>query len=234
MHYQFIQPAIFLDRPNRFIAVCRYDGQIVNVHVKNTGRCKELLIPGTTVYLEKSSNPNRKTQWSLIAVEKGDRLINMDSQAPNAIAAEGLLDGKISLFPDSQETILSLKREVLFGKSRFDLLLHTQKQEMFLEVKGVTLEENGAVFFPDAPTQRGVKHLHELVEAVKQGFSAGILFIVQMKDVSYFSPNRKTHPEFADALLYAAKHGVTVQAYDCEVSPDCIAVSCQIPCRLEG
>lgn len=234
MHYQFIQPATFLDRPNRFIAVCRYDGQIVNAHVKNTGRCKELLVPGSTVYLEKSSNPNRKTQWSLIAVEKGDRLINMDSQAPNTIAAEGLLDGKISLFADPQETILSLKREVAFGKSRFDLFLQTQKREMFLEVKGVTLEENGAVFFPDAPTQRGVKHLHELVEAVNQGFSAGILFIVQMKEVSYFSPNRKTHPEFAEALLYAANHGVTVQAYDCEVSPDCIAVSGQIPCRLGG
>lgn len=212
MKYNNIKQAIFLKRLNRFVALCFLDGEETLCHVKNTGRCRELLIEGAVCYLEKSSNPNRKYIYSLISVVKGDRLINMDSQAPNTAAFEWLKGG--GLFDD----ITTLKREVSFGKSRFDIYFEHGGKKAFLEVKGVTLENDGVVLFPDAPTERGVKHLNELCNCVDAGFEAYALFVVQMKGVSHFSPNFKTDPEFAKALKNANDKGVKILCYDCNVS----------------
>lgn len=222
MNYKNITQGIFLSRPNRFIAKVLIDGREETVHVKNTGRCRELLIPGCTVYLEKSENPLRKTPYDLIAVEKktenGTILINMDSQIPNACCAEFLpLSGLFS--PEAE-----IKREVKFGASRFDICVTDGEQKSFVEVKGVTLEKNGLALFPDAPTERGVKHVRELIEAKNQGFGAYIIFIIQMTGVHTFSPNREMHPEFADALLEAKRAGVKILAFDCLVTPDSINV----------
>jgi len=211
MKYSDVITGEFLSRPNRFIAYCRVDGEPVICHVKNTGRCKELLIPGTKVILQRGAAPNRKTPFDLIAVYKGQRLINMDSQAPNQAAAEFLP----KLFPGKR-----IRREVTCGESRFDF----QIGEGFLEVKGVTLEENGIVRFPDAPTERGVKHVRELTRLAQNGAETAILFVIQMKNVLYLEPNWTTHREFGEALQEAEQAGVKIFAYDCTVTEDSMTI----------
>lgn len=226
MHYPNIQQAIFLERPNRFIAHILVEGKEQLCHVKNTGRCKELLIPNTTIYVQHHDNPNRKTKYSLIAVQKEKLLINMDSQVPNQIVAEWLKTGKS--FPD----LKLVRPETVFGSSRFDFYLETSQKKIFMEVKGCTLEQNGVVMFPDAPTQRGVKHIQELILAKQQGYDAYLIFVIQMKEVRYFTPNRLTHPEFANVLLQAEKAGVNILAVDCIVTPDSIEIDQQVPIQL--
>lgn len=220
MKYKNIVKGIFKSRPNRFIAHVEVDGIEETVHVKNTGRCRELLRENVTVYLEKSSNPNRKTAYDLVAVEKvregkENLLVNMDSQIPNAVAFEWL-KGENPLFSENAK----VKREVTFGDSRFDLYVEDKDRKAFVEVKGVTLEHNGYALFPDAPTERGVKHINELVKAKEAGYEAYILFVIQMKEIHSFSPHREMHPDFAEALKNAYNKGVKVIAMDCVVTPD--------------
>ena len=219
MKYNRVIPGVFLKRPNRFIAHVCIHGKEEVCHVKNTGRCKELLVPGCTVYCAVSDNPNRKTKFDLIAVEKkvesSTLLINMDSQAPNAAVKEWLASGAS---PFGQIDLL--KPECRHGNSRFDFYLECNKRKIFIEVKGVTLEDDGVVLFPDAPTERGVKHVHELIQCHGEGYETYILFVVQMERARYFTPNRKTHPEFADALSEAKQAGVELLAYKCTVCPD--------------
>lgn len=224
MEYNNIVKGRFIDRPNRFIANCEINGKTEVCHVKNTGRCKELLVQGTTVYLQKSDNPNRKTQYDLIAVQKGERLINMDSQIVNSVALEYV--------PRLFDKIKFIKPEYTYGNSRFDIYIETETDKIFVEVKGVTLESGGVTAFPDAPTVRGVKHLKELQKAVKEGYKAFALFIIQMNDVKYFVPNRKTHPEFADELKKAAENGVNLLAFDCKVTPHSIEIDKRVPIKL--
>ena len=188
MKYEHIEPGIFHSRPNRFIAKVETGGREETVHVKNTGRCRELLVPGAKVYLERSGNPDRKTKWDLIAVEKGERMINMDSQAPNVLVKEWLEAG--NLFCD----LARIRPEYTYGNSRFDLYVEADGQKILMEVKGVTLEEDGRVRFPDAPSDRAVKHMEELKEAVKNGYQAYVFFVIQMKGVRFFTPNTDTHP----------------------------------------
>jgi len=226
MQYHNIRQARFLDRPNRFIAHADLDGEIITCHVKNTGRCKEFLLPGCRVLLEFSENPARKTPCDLVAVQKGTRLINMDSAAPNAVAGEWLQSGGLGFIPDT------LRPESVYGDSRFDFYLEHSGQRAFLEVKGVTLEENGVVRFPDAPTERGVKHIRGLCNAVRDGYEAYILFIIQMNDVTHFEPNRATHPAFAEALQTAADAGVTLLALDCDVTENAICAGNPVEIRL--
>lgn len=214
----------FLERPNRFIAKVSVDGTEETVHVKNTGRCRELLVPNATVYLEHWDTEHRKTKYDLIAVEKGDHLINMDSQAPNKVAAEYLP----ALFPD----YTYLKAEVKHGNSRFDFYLETPSEKWFIEVKGVTLEEDGIVRFPDAPTQRGVKHIEELTHCLSEGYRAMILFVVKMRDVSHLEPNDRTHPAFGEALRKAKAAGVRIEAVDCIVTPDSVTARASLPIKL--
>jgi sugar fermentation stimulation protein A len=216
MKYENIVKGVFLSRPNRFIAQVLIDGNEQTVHVKNTGRCKELLVKGNEVWLQKSDNPLRKTAYDLIAVKKGDLLINMDSQIPNAVAAEWLKKG--NLF--SKQAVI--KREVTFGNSRFDLFIEDGNRKAFVEVKGVTLENDGIASFPDAPTLRGVKHINELVKCTQCGFEAYIIFIIQMKGVHLFTPNYKTHREFGEALKSAQEKGVRIIALDCIVTESSI------------
>ena len=192
MRYQQVRRGLFLERPNRFIAHVELEGRTEVCHVKNTGRCRELLVPGAAVYLEASANPARKTRYDLIAVEKGDLLINMDAQAPNRVFGEWAAEHWPGL--------LSLRPEFTWEDSRFDFRLETEERVTFVEVKGVTLEENGEVRFPDAPTERGVKHLHELQRAVAEGCRAAVFFVVQMAGMKGFSPNERTHPAFGAAL----------------------------------
>lgn len=205
----------FVRRLNRFIALVEVDGAVETVHVKNTGRCAELLLPDVEVFLERSSNPLRKTAFSLISVRKGDRLINMDSQAPNEAVFEALSEGRIIEIGKLD----FLKREVRYRHSRFDFYGEQGDVRLFMEVKGVTLEEDGIVRFPDAPTARGTRHVEELVEAVRDGYTAYLLFLVQMKGVRYFTPNRLMDPAFAEALDMAARSGVHLLAYDSIVTP---------------
>ena len=216
MKYTNIVKGEFVDRTNRFIANVIVDNNIEVVHVKNTGRCKELLVKGCTVFLQKSDNPNRKTKYDLIAVQKGDRLINMDSQIVNFVALEYI--------PELFENIKLVKPEYKYGNSRFDIYVETEDEKIFVEVKGVTLENDGVVRFPDAPTERGVKHLKELQKAVTEGYKAYILFVIQMSDVKYFEPNVITHPEFAEELKRAKDNGVIPLAFDCAVTPDSITI----------
>lgn len=222
MKYKKVITGKFISRPNRFIAYVDIDGKKETVHVKNTGRCKELLVPECKVYLEVSSNPARKTKYDLIAVEKmrdgSPLLINMDSQAPNAATEEWLKKG--TLFSSSAV----IRREVTHGASRFDFYVEDGERKAFLEVKGVTLEENGVAMFPDAPTERGIKHICELAECVKQGYEAYLLFVVQMKDVYVVRPNDATHKAFGDALREAVEGGVKVLAYDCTVTADTLTI----------
>ena len=229
MRYTQVESGIFLRRPNRFIAHCLISGKEEVCHVKNTGRCRELLTPGCTVYLEFSANPSRKTRYSLIAVEKAGRLINIDAQAPNAVFYEALCKG---FCPDFAPTIAEIRREVPCGQSRLDFCLTTADGPCYVEVKGVTLETNGVVRFPDAPTERGCRHVRELCAMAKKGVQAAVVFIVQMEQVSYFTANWEMDPLFADALLQAQAAGVAVQAYRCKVRPDALELSETVPVRL--
>lgn len=227
MRYRNIIQAEFIERPNRFIAYVNVDGQRETVHVKNTGRCRELLIKGARVYLEKSDNPNRSTAYDLVAVEKGERLINMDSQAPNKVVEEWLLTK--ALFPDLRQ----VRPETKYGNSRFDFYVETAEQKIFIEVKGVTLEEDGVVRFPDAPSERAVKHVEELIQAKRDGYRVFVLFVIQMENVKYFMPNTATHEAFAKALLRAKKSGVEILAYDCKVTPDSLVINRPVPVWLK-
>ena len=213
MKYINIQPGIFQSRPNRFIAHCEINGLPEICHVKNTGRCKELLVPEAKVYLQKSDNPKRSTRYDLISVYKGDRLINMDSQAPNPAFKEWAVSGGVP-------GLTHIKGEVFYGSSRFDFYLEANGRKTFVEIKGVTLEENGIVMFPDAPTLRGVRHVEELCRSLSEGYDAMIVFIIQMSPVQRFIPNDRTHPEFGDALRHAQNKGVRLLALDCLVTPD--------------
>ena len=223
MKYERIETGFFLERPNRFIAYIEIAGQKETVHVKNTGRCAELLQPGATVYVQKADNPERKTQWDLIGVKKGKRMINMDSQIPNKVVEEWIRKG--NLFPDAA----LIKPETTYKQSRFDLYLEEGERKIFIEVKGVTLEQDGVVKFPDAPTERGVKHLNELCEAVKDGYEAYVFFVIQMKGVKYFTPNMKTHAAFGEALRNVQEQGVHILAYDCKVTKDSIEIGQEVP-----
>ncbi len=230
MKYTKVLKAKFLARPNRFIAHCEVDGRRETVHVKNTGRCRELLVPDATVYLAVSDNPDRKTKYDLIAVEKvtprGTIMINMDSQAPNAAAFEWIASGGI--FGEGA----IVRREVTYGKSRFDLYVEQGDRRAFVEVKGVTLEKDGIASFPDAPTERGIKHINELIAAKADGYEAIILFVVQMKGIDTFTPNDETHKAFGDALRYAAESGVKILAYDCTVTSDEMVVDASVNVKL--
>ena len=221
MRYERIQKAVFIERPNRFIAYAKLSGKRETVHVKNTGRCAELLRPGAVIYVQESDNPDRKTKWDLIAVEKpvkeGKRLINMDSQIPNKVVQEWIEQGRFI------SDVTLIKPETTYGNSRFDLYVEAGERKIFIEVKGVTLEEDGVCRFPDAPSERAVKHLEELIQAKKEGYEAYVFFVIQMKDVRYFTPNTDTHPEFAETLKKAQAAGVELLAYDCEVTPESIA-----------
>lgn len=215
MQYQNVVEGKFIDRPNRFIAHVDVGGQREVVHVKNTGRCRELLVPGAAVFLEKSSVPTRKTAYDLIAVMKGDLCINMDSQVPNQVAEEWLR---------KQLPAAKIRREVTWGNSRFDFYIEIDGRRIFMEVKGVTLEHGGITLFPDAPTLRGVKHLRELSACIEEGYEAWVLFVIQMKGVTEFRPHDAMHPEFGAALREAQAAGVRVLAYDCVVTPDSIEI----------
>lgn len=224
MKYNNIVKGEFVDRPNRFIANVIIDNNIEVCHVKNTGRCKELLVKGNTVYLQRIDNPNRKTKYDLIAVQKGDRLINMDSQIVNSVALEYI--------PNLFDNIKYIKPEYKYGNSRFDIYVETETDKIFVEVKGVTLENDGVARFPDAPTERGVKHLKELQKAVTEGYKAYVMFIIQMSDVKYFEPNYVTHPEFAEELKKARQNGVIPLAFDCSVTPDSVKIRNPILIKL--
>ena len=226
MTYDNIHEAVFLDRPNRFIAHILLNGQTQVCHVKNTGRCKELLLPGAEIFVQHSANPARKTAYDLIAVRKGERLINMDAVAPNKVFGEWLSAGGPGYVPEL------IRPECIHGDSRFDFYFEHGGRKAFAEVKGVTLEENGVVRFPDAPTERGVKHLHGLIRCVQEGFEAYAVFIIQMKGVKYFEPNRATHPEFAEALIQAARAGVKLLALDCDVEKDSLRAGDQVEIHL--
>lgn len=226
MIYPNIREARFLRRPNRFIAIAELDGAETVCHVKNTGRCRELLVPGAKIYLQQAANPLRKTAWDLIAVQKGERLINMDAAAPNAVFGEWLGSGGAGFVPEQ------LKPECVHGDSRFDFYLEHRGRHIFAEVKGVTLEDDGVVRFPDAPTERGVKHLRRLAQAVAEGYESWAVFVIQMTDVDHFEPNRTTHPAFADALREAKAAGVHLLALDCCVTPDSLTIRSEVPIRL--
>lgn len=227
MRYENIEEGRFIERPNRFVAYVDIAGRREKVHVKNTGRCRELLIPGAPVYLEKSCNPDRSTAYDLIAVEKKGRLINVDSQAPNRVVLEWLQTRQ--LFPD----LVSIRPETVYGSSRLDFYIETAGEKIFMEVKGVTLEEEGEVRFPDAPSERAVKHVEELIRARREGYGACVLFVIQMKGVNYLIPNAATHPEFAEALRRASRAGVKLLAYDCLVTVDSLAIADAVPVYLE-
>lgn len=226
MHYSNIEKGIFLSRPNRFLAHVVVDGKEVVCHVKNTGRCKELLIPNCEVYVQPHDNPNRKTEYSLISVQKGNRLVNIDSQAPNIAVKEWLEHNQII------QQIRKIYPEKKYYNSRFDFYLEREERPAYVEVKGVTLEENGVVLFPDAPTERGIKHVYELCQCKKDGFDAYIIFVIQMQNVRYFTPNIKTHPAFGEALQHAKERGVNILAFDCKVTPDSMSISSRIPVHL--
>ena len=230
MKYNKVIKAKFISRPNRFIAYCEVDGEREVVHVKNTGRCRELLVENAIVYLSVSDNPERKTKYDLVAVEKetarGNIMINMDSQAPNAAAYEWISSG--GLLGEGVE----VRREVTYGNSRFDLYVKQGERRVFVEVKGVTLEDYGVASFPDAPTERGIKHVNELVAALKDGYEAYILFVIQMKGIHTFKSNDETHKAFGDVLRHAANSGVKVLAYDCVVSFDEMVVDAPVEVKL--
>ena len=215
-----IYKATFINRPNRFQAYIYKDEEELMVHVPNTGRCKEILIPGSTILLREENNPTRKTKFDLIAGYKAGRLINIDSQIPNKVVEEALLNKKIK----SLASYNKVEREKTFGNSRFDFKLTGEAGEYYLEVKGVTLEDNGITMFPDAPTERGRKHLLELVEVVRSGRGAGVLFLIQMNSVDSFSPNDAMDKEFGEALRFAKENGVDIFAYDCDLGENYITL----------
>jgi len=232
MNYQTVKKAVFLERPNRFIAHCRLGEEQVTAHVKNTGRCRELLIPGVTVYLEYSPAPQRKTDYSLIAVEKGERLINMDSQAPNRVVAEALAQGRLPLNALKETETTAVHPEYRMDGSRLDFMVETGRGPVYIEVKGVTLEENGVVLFPDAPTERGVKHLQELTSLARSGQRAALVLVVQMERVDYFTPNSRTHPQFGQAMAEARAAGVELCCCDCTVTPESLTLGRPVEIRL--
>ena len=225
MEYGKMVPGVFLARPNRFIAHVQIDGREEVCHVKNTGRCRELLPPGAEVWCQESDNPARKTKYDLITVKKGDRLINMDSQAPNTAAREWLLAGGLG-------EISELRPETVRGDSRFDFSFMKDGKRCFLEVKGVTLENDGVCAFPDAPTERGTKHLRGLTRAAEEGFGAYVLFVVQMENVRYLHPNDATDPAFGKTLREAAEAGVKILAMDCRVTPGSMELNKSLPVCL--
>ena len=227
MIYKRIQKGRFLKRPNRFIAKIEINGKEETVHVKNTGRCAELLVPGAEVYVQKSESAGRKTGWDLISVRKADRLINMDSQIPNKAALEWVKAGH--LFPEE----VQVTPEKTYGNSRFDLYACSDKRKAFIEVKGVTLEADNIARFPDAPTARGVKHLEELIHCMREGYEAYLLLVIQMKGITRFEPNWDTHREFGETLQKAKKAGVHILAYDCLVEPDGMEIQNPVPVCLE-
>ena len=226
MHYENMEPAVFLSRPNRFVAYVEQAGKQEICHVKNTGRCRELLIPGAELYVQRSDNPARKTALDLISVKKGAQWVNMDSQAPNKAAAEWLKNGGLG----TKEILV--RPEYKYENSRFDFYLETEGRKAFMEVKGVTLEEDGTARFPDAPTERGVKHIRELIRCLDDGYEAYILFVIQMKGVHAFEPNDRTHPVFGETLREAAGKGVRILAYDCLVKPDEMTIDQRIEVHL--
>jgi sugar fermentation stimulation protein A len=226
MLYTNISEGIFVFRPNRFIAQIKIGDTVVVAHVKNTGCCKELLVSGVKVVLQKSDNPKRKTMYDLIAVWKNKRLINIDSQVPNKVFLEYLQSGQYL------EGITCIRPEVTYGSSRFDFYVEVGTRKIFLEVKGVTLEENGVVMFPDAPTERGVKHLNVLIRCTKEGYEAHVVFVVQMSNVRYFTPNNKTHPAFGETLVAAQKAGVNIIALDCVVTKNTLEIGNPVPAKL--
>ena len=231
MRYDLVQMATFLARPNRFVALClMFDGSIQESHVPNTGRCRELLVPGCRVFVQFHNDPRRKTPHTIIAVEKNGILINMDSQAPNRVAEEALRDGSLRLTAGEPTLI---RREAPYHESRLDFYLEAPGERLYLEVKGVTLEEEGVVRFPDAPTQRGVRHLRELIRAVGEGYSAAVLFVVQLEEARYFEPNDAAQPEFGETLREAREAGVRLLARSCLVTPLRITLGKEIPIRLK-
>ncbi len=226
MKYAKIKKAKFIERPNRFVAYVSLDGETLACHVKNTGRCRELLVPGAEVYLEESDNPARKYKYSLVTVKKGERLVNMDSQSPNKMVGEWLSKG--GLFSD----IKLLKAESTYKKSRFDFYCEYGDKKAFIEVKGVTLEREGAVLFPDAPTERGTKHINELIECMSEGYEAYIIFVVQMKNVLYFTPSYDNDPKFSSALKRAAEKGVKIIAVDSLITENSAEICDKIVVKL--
>lgn len=225
MEYKNITTGIFLSRPNRFIAHVLINGADTICHVKNTGRCRELLVPGARLVLQDCQSETRKTRYDLIAVYKGNQLVNIDSQAPNKVAPD--------VFAKEYPAFTLIKSEVTYGESRFDFYLQTPEgQGMFVEVKGCTLEQDGIARFPDAPTERGVKHLQHLIQCTQAGYKACILFIIQMRGVTCFMPNDATHPQFGDALRAAQQAGVQILAVDCNVTPKCLQIHEKIPVFL--
>ncbi|MBQ4530362.1 MAG: DNA/RNA nuclease SfsA [Lachnospiraceae bacterium] len=230
MKYSNIIKGRFIERPNRFIAHIEINGKTEICHVKNTGRCRELLIKGCNVFLEESDNPNRKTKYDLVAVEKGNLLINMDSNAPNKVVQEWLTSSGCSILKESEQAFV--KPEYKYKNSRFDFYVEDGTRKIFIEVKGVTLEEEGVVKFPDAPSERAVKHVEELVEALNEGYESYVIFVVQMKSIKYFTPNHDTQPQFAEALKNAQLKGVKVLAYDCVVTEDTLKLDQEVPVHL--
>ena len=226
MEYKNTVRGIFVSRPNRFIAEVRVDGEIKICHVKNTGRCRELLLPGARVILEHSAAENRKTEYDLIAVYKGDMLINIDSQAPNKVFGEWVSSG--GFIPNAD----LIKPECRYGDSRFDFYIEAAGRRVFTEIKGVTLERDGIVMFPDAPTERGVKHIRERMAAVRAGYEASVVFVVQMENCRYFTPNRETHPALADALIEAREAGVGIFAFSCRVTESTLRIAEPVEVRL--
>ncbi len=228
MHYYNISKGTFISRPNRFIANVKIDGKCEVCHVKNTGRCRELLIPGATVYVQHCSNPGRKTKYDLLAVNKNGMIVNIDSQAPNKIFHEWAL---CSGFFGKD---IKIKPEFKYKNSRFDFYIEAKNRKILIEVKGVTLEEQGLAAFPDAPTLRGLKHINELSEAIKDGYEAYVFFVIQMEGMHTFVPNRKTQTEFADALIKAKSDGVNIKALSCKVTPDTINGDMFVTVNLNG
>lgn len=231
MQYSHVIPGKFILRRNRFIADVEIEGKAETVHVKNTGRCKELLLPGTEVFLSVSDNPARKTRCDLIAVNKirsgrPPLLINMDSQIPNEAALEWLPQSGIF----TPEAVF--RREVTHHNSRFDLYAEDGTRKVFIEVKGVTLEQDGVAMFPDAPTERGVKHLNELARCVQEGYEAFVLFVIQMKEITCFKPHDTMHPAFGEALRRASASGVQILAMDSVVTPDSIQIGRPVEIQL--
>lgn len=230
MKYSNIHEGVFLERPHRFGAMVRLDGEIEYVHVKNTGRCREILVPGTRVFLEKSDNENRKTRYSLISAYKDNMLINIDSQVPNAVVYDALNQEVVKGFPKMS----FLKREVVYGNSRFDIYYDSVKGEKgFIEIKGVTLDINGTALFPDAPTIRGQKHLFELADAVGKGYCAHVVFLIQYRPVKLFRPNSIMDPAFDKALKFAYDSGVHIHAFDCAVTENEINIGGPVPIHLD-
>ena len=226
MRYGKVVSGRFLSRPNRFIAYVEIDGVTEVCHVKNTGRCRELLTEGAVVYLEVSGNPERKTKYDLIAVDKGSLLINMDSQAPNKVVGEWIISSGYFGAPSL------IRPEFTLGDSRFDFYLESEGKRILIEVKGVTLEDGGVVSFPDAPTLRGIKHLNHLAAAKSEGYDCYVIFVVQMKEAKYFTPNEERHPDFAAALRNAKNQGVIPLALTCLVSEDSIEAAEFLEIRL--